>query len=137
MESQNFNNKESSGLAGKLEKTKSNSQWLSGEINKMRSLNPRTEYMSVLNSFQLVAEGIEKVKETLDPIYDNYVVVPKKIVGQDKINQTVTLVGSKRDEGLKRYESKVMNESLGKLFNLTEKDLQKSEHHMNHVYKQV
>ena len=78
----------------------------------MRMLNPNTEYLKLLNNFELVSDGIQKVKETLDPMFDHYEVLPKKIVGEDKITVVTTLTGAKRDEGLKRVESEINHENL-------------------------
>ena len=81
-----------SSMSQKIEKTKNNTQWLAAEIEKMRSLNPNSEYLSVLNSFQLVSDGIQKVKETLDPTYDHYEVLPRKIDGKSRVGFEDSLI---------------------------------------------
>ena len=126
-------------LSQKLEKTKNNTQWLGKEIEKMRMLNPNSDYMTVLNSFQFASEGIQKVKETLDPMFDHYEVLPTKIVTQDKINDMTALISSNRDESLKRYEADVNTDQLHRLYGATEKDLQNStsDHKLTEIYKKV
>ena len=122
-------------LSSKLEKTNNDCKWLMGELDRMRGLNPNSEYITVLSAFQHTAEGIEKV--SLDPVYDQYEVVPKKIVAPDKVGAANMLVGSRRDEGMKRHEKDTNNEVLSKLFKCTEKDLRTNEQQLNHVYKEV
>lgn len=125
----------SDSLATKLNKTMGNAQWLAQEIGKMRRLDPNSNYNHVLNSFEHVSDGIQKVKETLDPMYDHYEVVPKKIVTENKINDMTTLISPKKDDGLKRHEVKVKREVMEKLFGIEDKEVDVSDHRIAKVYK--
>ena len=81
--------------------------------------------MSVLSAFQLAAEGVQKVKDTIDPSYDHYEVLPKKIVTGDKINDMAALVSARRDEGVRRAEKEMLDDELYKLFETSERELKK------------
>ena len=70
-------------------------------------------------------------------MFDHYEVLPKKLVGNDKLSIVSALVGAKREEDLKRNEDEVNKEGLKKLFKTTEKELAKDETVMNNVFRQI
>mmetsp|Transcript_32673 Transcript_32673/g.28932 ORF Transcript_32673/g.28932 Transcript_32673/m.28932 type:complete len:212 (-) Transcript_32673:214-849(-) len=125
------------GLNSKLDKTKTNFQWIASQIENLKTLNPNTEYLKILNNYEIVSEGIHKVKETLDPMFDHYEAVPKKILGADKPGISVSLLGVKRDEGLVKNETKIIKDNLAKLFGTTQQEIVGEERKMNNVFKQV
>ena len=79
-------------MVSRLAKTKDSTAWLCKEMDKMAGLNPTTEYSTLTNRFEVVSDGIQKVKETLDPMFDHYEVMPKKIVTQNKIIDMMNLI---------------------------------------------
>ncbi|CAI2381003.1 unnamed protein product [Moneuplotes crassus] len=129
--------KDIGGLSSKLGKTKTHCQYIKEKMEKMKLLNSKSEYLKVLNSFELVSEDIQKIKETLDPMYHHYEVLPKKTVGADKIPIVADLVGSKRDETLKRKEAEVNEKCLKQLFDTTEKELRNNHNKMGDVQKHI
>lgn len=88
-------------MSNKLEKTKAVSSWLVTEMDKMSAINSNSKYQAVVNSFEVVSDGIQQIKETIDPMYDHYEVLPKKIVTQNRIVDMMNLICPKRSEPLK------------------------------------
>ena len=124
-------------MAKKLEKTRGNAHWLANEVEKLRALNPNSEYLGALNSFESVSDGVQMVKETLDSMYEHYEVVPKRIVSQNRIQDMSILISSKRDEAIVRHESETKSTVLPKLFGLTEKELKNSEDKLDNAVNQI
>lgn len=108
-----------------LTKTKTNSQYLASELAKMRMLSFSSSAMSVLSAFEIASEGVQKVKETIDPSYAHYEVLPKKIITADKINDIAALVSSRRDDGVRRDEKEMLDDQLYRLFETSERELKK------------
>ena len=124
-------------MAKKLDKTRGGAHWLASEVEKLRALNPNSDYLGALNSFEAVSDGIQMVKQTLDAMYEHYEVVPKRIVSQNRIQDMSLLTSSKRDEAVTRSDNETKASVLPKLFGLTEKDLRDSDEKLDDVVNNI
>ena len=124
-------------MVARLSKTKDSTAWLCKEMDQMAGLNPNTEYSTLTTRFEVVSDGIHKVKETLDPMFDHYEVMPKKIVTPNKIIDMMNLICPKRDENLMKQEDQIKAEVLPQLLNVTETQLNQNDEVLNSLFRKI
>ena len=137
MEKENISSfkNDSNEMKAKLMKTKDICTWLVKEMDTMFALNHKSEYTKVVNKFELVSDGIQQVKDSLDPMYDHYEVVPTKLVTNDKVNELMMLIHPRRHENLIKHEEAVMSQQFPKLFKKTQKELEEDQSVLYDTYK--